>query len=104
MDYMIYAFFIGLALVFASFLLFYLYQKKKYKIFSKAKTTVLINYGLSTAEQSKYIEAAKRCQKDNSPISGCPFHELFAEGSEILKRESFKINDNTFEGSGYHVI
>ena len=103
MNYMAYAFFIGLALVLTFFIFFYLYQKKQYQ--KRAKTpAVLISYGFSPSEQIKYIEAAKRCQKDNSPISDCPFHELVADGAEILKRESFKINDNTFSGSGYHVL
>lgn len=101
---MYYIYFGIMFIVILGLLLFFVYEKRYFQKKQYSNSIVSVNYKLPEQEQKNYIEAANRCKKDNSPVSGCPFHELLKEGSELITNESFQINDEILEGSGYHVV
>ena len=89
----------AVAVITISLLIFYFNTKK-------TKTNIpQIQYGLLLKEKQAYTDSANRCKKDNSPISGEPFHKLFLDGSDIINNESFSIS-NSIESGGneYNVL
>lgn len=93
---------IGLA---ASVLIFWMIYGSKNRRFSKVANiqSSNIKFALSNREQTEYIESANRCKKNNSPVTTKPFYELSIEGTDLLQKESFVLNDDILEGCGYRV-
>lgn len=70
---------------------------------SNKKPSVFINITLSENEQQEYTEAAKKCQKINSPVLNEPFNQIVMDGAYLVCKDAFRINDKVVEGSGYCV-